>query len=73
MFAQGGPPRYRAYLLRCWEVRSEKPGRPSTWRFSLEQAGTGERHGFRDLESLVAFVRAELGRNLPGADGAGRR
>jgi hypothetical protein len=58
------PTRYGAYLLRCWEVRSDRPGQPRSWRFSLEKAGTGERRAFRDLESLVAFLDAELGRGI---------
>lgn len=60
MLVHDGPPRYGAYLLRYWEVRSDRPGQPSTWRFSLEEAGTGEKRGFRDLEALVAFLREEL-------------
>jgi hypothetical protein len=60
MRGRAGPPRYGAYLLRCWEVRSDRPGRPGAWRFSLEQAGTGERRAFRDPEGLVAFLQAEL-------------
>ena len=55
-----GNPRYGAYLLRYWEVRSDRPGQPSTWRFSLEEAGTGERRAFRDLEALLADLREEL-------------
>jgi hypothetical protein len=70
MFAEDGAPRYRAYLLRCWEVRREKPGRPSSWRFRLEQAGTGERRGFRDLQALLAFLKQELGCEDAGAAGA---
>lgn len=54
------PARYGAYLLRYREVRSEHPDRPSTWRFSLEEAGTGERRAFCDLESLLAFLEQEL-------------
>jgi hypothetical protein len=57
------PPRYGAYLLRCWEVRSDRPGQPGTWRFSLEATGTGERRAFRDLEALVAHIEQELGRD----------
>ena len=53
-------PRYGAYLLRYWQVRSDRPGQPSTWRFSLEEASMGERRGFRDLEALLAFLRGEL-------------
>jgi hypothetical protein len=55
-------PRYGAYLLRYWEVRSDRPGQPSTWRFSLEEAGTDERRGFRDLEALLAYLEQEFGR-----------
>ena len=54
------PPHYATYLLRCWEVRSDRPGKPGTWRFSLEEAGTGERHAFPNLRKMVAFLEAEL-------------
>jgi hypothetical protein len=70
MLAHGGPPRYGAYLLRYWEVRSDRPGQPSTWRFSLEEAGTGERRGFRDLATVVAYLARELGRADAGAASA---
>jgi hypothetical protein len=70
MFVHEGPPRYGAYLLRYWEVRSDRPGQPSTWRFSLEEAGTGERRGFRELEALVAYLERELGREDAGAASA---
>ena len=73
MCAQDGPPRYGAYLLRYWEVRSEGPGRPSTWRFSLEEAGTGERRGFRDLEALLAYLAQALaGEDTGATDAPGR-
>jgi hypothetical protein len=73
MFVHEGPPRYGAYLLRYWEVRSDRPGQPSSWQFSLEAAGTGERHGFHDLEELLTFLREELARGLVGTDGGGKR
>jgi len=41
-------------------VRSQYPDRPTTWRFSLEDAETGQRHGFPDLEALVAFLETEM-------------
>jgi len=66
MQGRSGPPRYGAYLLRCWEVRSDLPGRPSAWRFSLEQAGTGERRAFGDLQALVAHLEREFGRQAAG-------
>ena len=67
MLVRERPPRYGAYLLRYWEVRSDRPGRPSTWRFSLEEAGRGERRGFRDLADLVAYLEQELRRQDVGA------
>jgi hypothetical protein len=68
--AQDDPPRYGAYLLRYWEVRSARPGGRSTWQFSLEEAGTGVRHGFRDLAALLAYLEQALEREDAGAPGA---
>ena len=56
-------PRYQSYLLRCWEVRSQQPDRPATWRYSLQDPQTERKHGFADLEELVAFLRTELDQN----------
>ena len=64
------PPRYSAYLLRCWEVRSDCPGQPRTWRFSVEAAGTGERRGLASLEALVAYLAQELEHEDAGAPSA---
>jgi hypothetical protein len=62
------PPRYQAYLLRFWETRSLCPGRPSTWRFSLEDPQTGRMRAFTDLGALVTFLQAVLdgAREMPG-------
>ena len=57
-------------MLRYWHVRSEYTGRPSAWRFSLEEAGTRERRGFGDLEALLAYLERELGCENAGAAGA---
>ena len=43
---------YQAYLLRLWQ---ESPHTP--WRASLQNATTGERHGFADLQRLFAFLQ----------------
>jgi hypothetical protein len=60
MLVHERPRCYGTYLLRYWEVRSDHPDWPSTWRFSPEEAGTDERHGFRDLEALVAYLERQL-------------
>ena len=54
------PPRYRSYLLTCWEERSRDPGAPDLWRFSLKDPNTGQRRGFADLEEMLVFLRGEL-------------
>ena len=56
-------PRYQSYLLRCWEVRSQHPDQPATWRFSLQDPQTEQKRGFADLEELVDFLRFELDQN----------
>jgi hypothetical protein len=59
---------YKSYVLRLW--REDVADAP--WRASLESiAHGGERHQFPDLDSLVAFLLAELGpgRSPPGRGG----
>jgi hypothetical protein len=46
---------YLAFLLRLWRVDS---GGQGAWRASLEDAHSGERHGFSDLPALQEFLRA---------------
>ncbi|MCL4489180.1 MAG: hypothetical protein M1570_13770 [Chloroflexi bacterium] len=48
------PHPYWAFMLRLWQVRS---GSAVAWRASLEDPHTGERKGFADLESLLAFLQ----------------
>lgn len=49
-------PRYLAYMLRLWQVRDKEE---TVWRTSLEDARTGERHGFASLEMLFSFLREQ--------------
>jgi hypothetical protein len=53
-------PRYRAYLLRCWEESSVQPGQLGTWRFSLEDTRTGQRRGFATIEAMIDCLQTEL-------------
>jgi hypothetical protein len=62
MIEIGPPPRYRAWLLRCWlehGVSSVGDTHPATWRYSLEDTHTGERRSYRDLPALVAALERE--------------
>jgi hypothetical protein len=44
-------------------VRSQQPDRPATWRYSLQDPQTEQKHSFADLEELVDFLQAELDQN----------
>jgi Arc/MetJ-type ribon-helix-helix transcriptional regulator len=48
-------PGYQAYLLRLWQERN---GEETHWRASLQDAHSGERRAFGDLEALFEFLRA---------------
>jgi hypothetical protein len=50
--------RYRAYLLRLWQVAGDD-GHP-IWRAALEDARTGERRGFANLARLFAFLEEQM-------------
>jgi len=45
--------RYFSYMLRVWETTN---GERRIWRASLESPGSGERRGFGNLQSLIAFL-----------------
>lgn len=47
---------YHAYLLRLWR---ESP--TGQWRAWLQDAATGERHGFAGLATLLRFLCAQTG------------
>ena len=48
--------RYHAYMLRLWETSN---GERRIWRASLESPSSGERRGFRSLQSLIEFLEAQ--------------
>lgn len=51
---------YHAYLLRLWR---ENPS--GSWRALVQDAATGERHGFAGLASLMRFLWAQTEAHLP--------
>ena len=59
---------YRSYLLRLWH--ENEPGAP--WRVMLESVTKpGQRHYFKDLENLMAFLlmQQEPSSELADAEG----
>ena len=57
------PRKYLAYLLRIWK---ERQNGKTVWRASLEEAHTGERHGFASLALLVDYLNGQLKENENG-------
>ena len=54
-----GPLRYHSYLLRFWQVTGQVE-LSAVWRFSLTDPHTGDRHGFANLDALVAFLHCQI-------------
>ena len=55
---------YHAYLLKIW-LEHDREITTNSWRFSLEDAHTGMRRGFTDLEALLIYLE-DLTRQHPG-------
>jgi hypothetical protein len=58
MAHQNLPPRH-TYLLRVWGERGGD-GAALVYRFSLQEAQSGERQGFATFDALVAYLRDQL-------------
>ena len=58
---------YHAGLLRLW-----REGASGAWRASLQDAESGERFGFADLERLFAYLR-RLTEDAPDERGTSTR
>ena len=44
---------YYSFLLRMWRVKDENG---DSWRCSLENVMTGEKHGFTCLKEMLLFI-----------------
>lgn len=52
-------PPYYTYILRFWkEQNAEEHG--VTWRFTIEDTASSTRHGFDNLDEMIAFLQAQL-------------
>ena len=52
---------YQSFLVRCWFIPPATTDEPAAWRFELrEVSAEPQKHGFSDLEQLIAFVAAKL-------------
>ncbi len=48
------------YLLAIWQERAASSKHAAVWRFSLEDARTGERWGFANLEQILTFLEKQM-------------
>ena len=60
MARHDNPPPYYAFLLRCWQERSQSNQQLDQWRFSLEDPRSGARRGFATLDAVLVTVREAL-------------
>jgi hypothetical protein len=48
---------HRVFVIRCWS-ESGRPLPGMRWRFTLEEVGADERHGFAGVDALLRFLKA---------------
>lgn len=48
--------RYHNFILTLLHDGDPLPNAPPRWRYSLENPHTGERHGFKNSDELLAFI-----------------
>ena len=48
------------YVVTIWREHLGAPDEPEVWRVRVEDARTGERYGFADLDQMTAFLKASM-------------
>jgi hypothetical protein len=56
------PQDYQSYLLRLWRVSE---GGYWTWRASLQDVATAQRHSFASLEAMFGWVESQISAPTP--------
>ena len=49
--------RYHNFILTLWQDGKPLANAPPAWRYSLEYPPTGERHGFKNTDELLRFIK----------------
>ena len=49
--------RYHNFILTLWQDGEPQANAPPAWRYSLEHPLTGERHGFKNTDELLRFIK----------------
>ena len=51
------PMRYHNFILTLWQDGEPLANALPAWRYSLEYPPTGERHGFKNTDELLRFIK----------------
>lgn len=55
-----------SFVVRLWRERAGNGGPLHMWRGTIDHVGSGTRHHFRELESIVSFIRRRVERRRSG-------
>lgn len=55
-----------SFVVRLWRERAGNGGPLHLWRGTIDHVGSGTRHHFRELESIVSFIRRRVERQRNG-------
>jgi hypothetical protein len=53
----------RTYVLRLYQEQAASADYPAVWRFMLIDPRTGQRRGFDQMASLMAFLQKQMDEN----------
>lgn len=56
-------PELHVFIIRARREPRERPDAPPCWKFWIEHQPSGQRHYFRTLDELLAFIDATLPRD----------
>ena len=65
MKMSSSPPTYHTFLVTVWQERGRSEAK---WRFTLEDATTGERQGFVNWEELMVVLNGRVAKLANGAE-----
>jgi hypothetical protein len=57
-----------SFIVRVWCEALDDEGKKFDWRGSIEHVGTGTRHYFHELESILRVIQDQIGPKVPCDD-----
>ena len=50
-----------SYVVRIWNDAADSSNATPSWRGSIDHVGTGKRHYFSDLQTMMRFIQESAG------------